>query len=170
MFSCFLCSAYKLEAACSTPDLQEGNTNNLHNFIHVEKEIVRVCITRLEPKLTSGQNDIPARLGKGYSDLVKPLLRVLWNNSLKSGVFPDAWKIAVVISVHKKGARAPFKTGHTSLTLLEIVWNSRSFVHVVFAQSSYYPKSTRLYVWKVSDSVPCFLHIYYLWQFLRAGK
>lgn len=29
----------------------------------------------------------------------------LFNNSLKSGAFPDAWKVAVVIPVHQTGAR-----------------------------------------------------------------
>ena len=57
----------------------------------------------MRPKLSAGHDGIPSALIKTYHDLFCPVLCEIFNNSLKTGIFPDMWKLAVVVPVHKTG-------------------------------------------------------------------
>ena len=45
---------------------------------------------------------VPTKVVKECLDELVPLLIVIINQSLQSGVFPDVWKEALVTSTHKK--------------------------------------------------------------------
>lgn len=60
-------------------------------------------IKKMKPKLSAGHDGIPSALIKAYHDFLTPVLSELFNNSLRSGIFPDLWKIAVIVPVFKSG-------------------------------------------------------------------
>ena len=53
-----------------------------------------------------GPDGISARILKETSDVIAPILRVIFQLSLDTGNVPDNWKIANVVPVYKKGDRA----------------------------------------------------------------
>ena len=65
-----------------------------------------VSLTKnLKDKLTAGYDDIPKSLAKQCIQLIKGTLTCIYNVSLRSGVFPDEWKLAKVKPLYKKGNR-----------------------------------------------------------------
>lgn len=74
IFADFFASVYNFQAANCTPYLPEGDISNLHSSIVVDKEIVRLCMKKLKPKLTAGHDGIPAALMKAYNDLFTTIL------------------------------------------------------------------------------------------------
>jgi hypothetical protein len=59
----------------------------------------------LKDELTAGYDDIPESLIKQCIQLIKGPLIHIYNLSLRSGGFPDEWKLAKVKTLHKKGDR-----------------------------------------------------------------
>jgi hypothetical protein len=48
---------------------------------------------------------IPSFVVKGYSEVLAPLLKLIFNLSLSMQTFPAAWKKTTIISVKKKAVR-----------------------------------------------------------------
>ena len=59
----------------------------------------------MKDKLTAGYDDIPKSLVKECIHLIKGPLIHIYNVSLRSGVFPDDWKLAKVKPLYKKWDR-----------------------------------------------------------------
>jgi len=57
----------------------------------------------LKEKLTARYDDIPESLVKQCMQLIKGPLTHIYNVSLRSGVFPDQWKLAKVKPLYKMG-------------------------------------------------------------------
>ena len=47
-------------------------------------------------------NKSSARLLKETAEQIEPSIILLYNKSLETGVFPDAWKLANIVPIHKK--------------------------------------------------------------------
>jgi len=79
----------------------------MHSFISpvTEKKKVVSLAKNLKDKLTAGYDDIPKSLVKQCIQLIKGPLTCIYNVSLRSGVFPDKWKLAKVKPLYKKGDR-----------------------------------------------------------------
>ena len=87
-----------------TPDKFLKNRNQLNLIImHISDDEVLKIIEKL-PNKSFGPASIPLRLLKVIADLiVMPLCHII-NLSFSSGVFPEVWKIAKVIPLHKGGS------------------------------------------------------------------
>ena len=69
-----------------------------------------------------GPDGISARILKETSDVIAPILRVIFQLSLDTGIVPNDWKIANVVPVYKKGDRAkPSNYRPISLTCISPV-------------------------------------------------
>ena len=76
----------------------------MHSFISPATEEKVVSLAKnLKDKLTAGYDDIPKSLVKQCIQLIKGPLTNIYNLSLRSGVFPDEWKLAKVKPLFKKG-------------------------------------------------------------------
>ena len=84
-----------------TPDKFLKNRNQLNLIIaHISDEEVLKIIESL-PNKSVGPASIPIRLLKVVADIiVKPLCAII-NLSFATGVFPEVWKVAKVIPLHK---------------------------------------------------------------------
>ncbi len=65
---------------------------------------VKDMLKILKPDKASGPDTISPRVLKNTSETLAPILQKLFNNCLKACRFPDSWKLANVIPIHKKGA------------------------------------------------------------------
>ena len=65
------------------------------------EDVVFDMIAELDYNKSSGSDDISARMLKGTATSVTPSLTRLFNLSLSSGYFPDAWKMARVVPIPK---------------------------------------------------------------------
>jgi len=60
----------------------------------------------MKAKKSSGPDLIPTYILKSLRDQVKYPLLFIFNLSLKTSIFPDAWKLTKVIPLHKKGDKS----------------------------------------------------------------
>ena len=73
-------------------------------YHNCDTEEIISLIKKLKNKKSS-VNDIPVHIYKNIADIIAPLLKVLINESIQSGNFPDILKIARVIPLHKSGSK-----------------------------------------------------------------
>ena len=81
----------------------------IHSKLHfqlVEQEEVETLIDNLQPKTSSGHDNISSKLLKTIkTELVKSLTLII-NQSINTGIFPSKLKLAKVIPIYKKDDKA----------------------------------------------------------------
>ena len=63
---------------------------------------VAAALRSLDVSKATGPDEISARLLKETAEQIAPSLTLLYNKSLETGVFPDEWKLANIVPIHKK--------------------------------------------------------------------
>ena len=81
-------------------------TDTLFNFREVGEEQTRKYIDKLDPKKSTPQGDIPAKILKQFADHYCELLTRTYNNGRVNRVFPDGMKEADVSPMFKKGLKS----------------------------------------------------------------
>jgi hypothetical protein len=81
-----------------------GQTVNV-NITDITEEEILDPLKALDSKSTNGPDRIPSLFLKDFAQEFSLPLFYIFNLALKSGTFPDSWKIAKIIIVFKKGDR-----------------------------------------------------------------
>jgi len=111
MFSDFFQSVY-------VPGSPTGKAKNKKHFLDKNKSLstitltdteVRKALEGLDEKKGAGSDEIPAIFAKRCSVSLYLPLRLLYNHSLSSGIFPDAWKISAITPIYKNGKKMMLK-------------------------------------------------------------
>lgn len=92
---------------------------------------VEELLNQLSANEASGLDNIPAKLIKIYAPIISSSLCKLFNLSLSTGVFPDDWKIAKVIPVHKGNAKND-PNNYRPISIISVV--SKVFERIVYNQ------------------------------------
>ena len=101
-----------------TPVL-EGNPYSEMPNIMISQEGILKLLKKINPHKASGPDMIPARILKDLSDVIAPILTIIFQRNLTHGEVPEDWKSANVTPIFKKGD--PFKTNNyrpVSLTII----------------------------------------------------
>jgi hypothetical protein len=103
-FANFFQSVYKCN---DSPSYNDPNVSHCQfNIPRLSISEVDICETLLRFNDGCGPDGIPSCILKCVaSDIATPLC-YLFNQSLVSGHFPSAWKIAYIVPIHKKGCRS----------------------------------------------------------------
>ena len=81
--------------------------NNPNSFVYFDADAAEVQQAILSFKNKGSPIDcVPNFIFKYVADVISPVLCELINDSFNSGVFPDIFKIARVIPIHKSGSRS----------------------------------------------------------------
>ena len=97
----------------------EGKPYPDMNNILVSEDGVRKLLQKCNPQKATGPDMIPARLLKECAEELAPILAIIYNKSIQTGIVPDDWKKANVSAVFKKGQRYdPANYRPVSLTCL----------------------------------------------------
>ena len=81
----------------------------------LNESMVLAAHKALEVGKATGPDEIPAKLLKETASVIAPSLCKIFNKSLQLGSPPSDWKLANVVSVHKKGAK-----DHVEITALSL--------------------------------------------------
>ena len=105
--------------------------------------ITKICdtdvisaIKKLKSNLTAGVDNIPSFFVKDCSSALTEPLLLIFNSSLKSGIFPDKWKLAKVCPILKSG-NASDVTNYRAISIIcnfakvfEIILYTQIYTHV----------------------------------------
>ena len=112
------------------------------NTININTCMVKEMLQILKTSKSTGPDGINPKILKNTSESIAPSLSKIFNYSLKSGVFPDSWKIAQVTPLFKKGESHLVKN-YRPISLLNIL--SKIFEKLVFKEMyNYLTRNKRL--------------------------
>ena len=73
--------------------------------IGVTQPGVLKLLASLDPKKSTGPDQLSPRILKEVSSEVTPVLTYIFNHSLSTGIVPVDWRLANIFPLHKKGPR-----------------------------------------------------------------
>ena len=80
-------------------------TNSTFSFKTIDVNQVKTLLGKINVNKSSGLDNIPNKLLKMAAEIVPQSLTHIFNKSLCTGIFPNDWKLARVIPIHKNGAK-----------------------------------------------------------------
>ena len=122
-------------------DYLNNPTQHHFNFNTITESETLSIINKLKSKNSSGKDEISNKLLKSIKDEIAKPLTIIINQSLKTGVFPDALKIAKVKPLYKKGDNFCLNN-YRPISLLPII--SKIFERVMFTQLYSYLNANNL--------------------------
>ena len=81
---------------------------------------IAAALRSLDVSKATGPDEISARLLKETAEQIAPSLTLLYNKSLETGVFPDEWKLANIVPIHKKDNKDHVEN-YRPISLLSII-------------------------------------------------
>ena len=109
--------------------------------INIETDTIIKLICSLDPNKAHGSDGISIRMLKLCTTSISKPLHILFNNSVISECFPNEWKKANVIPVHKKGDKQKINN-YRPMSLLPIC--SKIFEKIIFNSLFEYLEENRL--------------------------
>ena len=95
-------------------------TDNFFEIPFVTEEFVTKMLSTLDCSKAAGLDEISARFLKISSEVIsKPLVKII-NISIHQGIFPQAFKAAKVIPIHKKGSKSD-KSNYRPISILPLL-------------------------------------------------
>jgi hypothetical protein len=83
----------------------EEKCSHLSGWREFTLEEVMEALSKSKRKKSAGHDEIPLMIVKDVAEVIGPYLCVLFNRFMSEEIFPDDWRIAKVVPIHKKGER-----------------------------------------------------------------
>ena len=116
-FFVYICTPIKNNSVLP-PVLYKTNTTRISSFRVTNKDILSM-IKSLDSSRSHGYDNISIKMIKICSELATISTRIIFEESLEKGIFPEIWKKANVVPVHKKEDKTLIKN-YLSISLLPI--------------------------------------------------
>ena len=116
-------------------DYLDNPTEHRFSFSEITENETLTIIYNLKSKNSSGNDDISNRLLKSIKCEISKPLTIIINQSLETGIFPDALKVAKVKPLFKKGDNCCLNN-YRPISLLPTI--SKIFERVMYTQLYYY--------------------------------
>ena len=116
-------------------DYLDNPTEHRFSFSKITENETLTIINNLKSKNSSGNDDISNRLLKSIKCEISKPLTIIRNQSLETGIFPDALKVAKVKPLFKKGDNCCLNN-YRPISLLPTI--SKIFERVMYTQLYYY--------------------------------
>ena len=118
LFNRFFASVFTIDSAVEKTACIRSDTVICDLTLNESKFLA--ALKTLEVGKATGPDEIPAKLLKQTASVIAPSLCKIYNKSLQLGSLPRDWKLANVVSVHKKGAKGHVEN-YRPISLLPIV-------------------------------------------------
>ena len=136
--------SHSIEIVDNTSDFTDylnNPTEHRFNFNVITESETLSIINKLKSKNSSGKDEISNNLLKSIKDEIGKPLTIIINQSLRTGIFPDALKIAKMKPLYKKGDNFCLNN-YRPISLLPTI--SKIFERVMFTQMYSYLNSNFL--------------------------
>lgn len=124
-----------------SPTMHSSSVSNSMVLYEVENEEIDNIILNLKSKCAVGWDGISTYIVKATRHVLTPILQVLFNLSLTSGIFPNAFKKAVVHPIYKSGDRDSV-TNYRPISVLSVF--SKVFEKVLNTRLIQFVKSNNI--------------------------
>ena len=100
----FIQQCTTIDTGSKTPENRTPSTPPLTEFTILDEKIILI-IRSLNPNKAHGWDDISIHMIKLCDDVLLLPLKLIFENCLSQGIFPEIWKKANVVPVHKKNLK-----------------------------------------------------------------
>ena len=114
----FLLQCTPLDTGSEIPSGVNETASTVQDFSISDERMLNI-IRNLNPSKAHGWDEIPVRVIKMCDDRLTIPLKLTFMNCLRHGIFPEIWKCANVVPVHKK-LEKHLKENYRSISLLPI--------------------------------------------------
>ena len=119
------------EAAVSYSDFLT-ETDKLFSFSETTPAHVYSLLSKLSKSKATGPDNIPAKLLKECPDLICESLSLIFNQSFKTGVFPNDWKNARVSPLYKNSGKRNDPSNYRPISVIPVV--AKVFERIIYDQ------------------------------------
>ena len=112
------------------PEFKFLTDKRIDNVLINENDILTL-IRNLNPNKAVGADCISGQMLLFCDESVVPPLKIIFSNILHSGVYPDTWKLANVVPIHKKEDKQLIKN-YRPISLLPIF--GKIFEKIIYAR------------------------------------
>jgi hypothetical protein len=92
---------------------------------------VEKLLLNLKPNKAAGPDDIPPRILKDTAEIIAPILTVIFQKSIDSGILPTDWKNANITPIYKKGERTK-ASNYRPVSLTSVC--CKLLEHIIYSQ------------------------------------
>ena len=114
----FILQCTTIDTGSEIPHDMQGSSTLISDFVISEEKILSI-IRSLNPNKAHGWDEISIRMIKLSDTSLLTPLKIIFTNCLRHGVFPEIWKRANVVRVHKKNEKN-LKSNYRPISLLPI--------------------------------------------------
>ena len=111
------------------PNIQLRTPLSLSLVIISEEKLIGI-IRALVPNISSGWDGLSPRMIKICESSIAKPIKIIFETSIRGGIYPDKWKMSNVCPIHKKESKN-LKENYRPISLLPIL--SKMFDKVIFA-------------------------------------
>ena len=126
-------------------------TNSRINSFHATENYILLILKSLDSTKAHGCDNLSVRMMKICNESIAIPLKIIFDKSLKNGVFPEIWKRANVVPVHKKEDKSLVKN-YRPISLLPIF--GKIFERVIYNSLFNYFISNKLFTPYQSGFLP----------------
>ena len=89
------------------------------SFKMMSEEAMLTSLNMLKNGKAPGPDGVPTNLVKDAANFIAKPLMMIFNASLKQGIFPNIWKFAKITPIYKSGARNE-ENNHRPISVLSV--------------------------------------------------
>ena len=102
LFNSYFVSVFTAPSEIRTLSAHFTSSHSTLNELEIPVEMVVTSIKKLDISKATGSDGIPVRLLKETADQISPSLTMLFNKSLRLGIFPGDWKLANIVPIFRE--------------------------------------------------------------------
>ena len=114
----FILQCTTIDTGSEIPQQTPVTTTLINDFVTSEEKILKI-IRALNPNKAHGWDEISVRMIKLSDAALVPPLKIIFTNCLRRVIFPQIWKHANVVPVHKKNEKN-VKANYRPISLLPV--------------------------------------------------
>ena len=123
------------------PEAYVTPTDKVFSLQNTNVNKVYKLLKKLDAKKATALDKIPRKLLKLAADIVSPSLTHIFNESMRTGIFPSEWQLAKVSPIFRKGAKTD-PNNYRPISVIPIV--SKIFEKIIYNQLYAYLNNNNL--------------------------
>ena len=157
LFNDFFSKQCKLISNSSTLPNFYYHTDTRFDTVTIQNGDILSLIRNINTNKASGSDDISGQMLRICDDTVVLPLKIIFENILKSSIYPDTWKLANVTPIHKKMTNSQSRTigqYHSCQFVVKCLKKSSSIIFTITSiQTILLPKINQVFVQAIQQQI-----------------
>lgn len=119
-FNNFFKSVFGQPSSCHKYTLRAQESTDSISKLFISESEVKKALLKLDCSKGAGSDAVPSQFWAFCAESVALPISIIFNRSLQEGLFPNTWKKALIIPIHKKGTKTKIEN-YRGISILNTV-------------------------------------------------